>query len=189
MPMSCAIGKIGIEISVLPHAKLIHLNTADRPLLKTGFERIGFDPVQAEELASKVTRYRARRPLETEDSTGIDGGLKHAPFEDISELNDFVELWDLSTPALARVFSVHDGQTMANGLSNGQRTGDAYSIETKLFARGMQVSDAAVFSVDAGTFARLATLEVDTSMQPGSKQNCSQALGGELPNLLAETIR
>ncbi|MFN7089154.1 MAG: hypothetical protein ACK4P4_01165 [Allorhizobium sp.] len=106
----CMWGKTALELRAQSHAGLIDLNAAGIDLLEIGFQSLGFSGETSKTLAFGVTQYRRL------DRTIVSGlsqpqltpeGLKHAAFEDIVELHDFLALRTISTARLANTFTVH----------------------------------------------------------------------------------
>lgn len=186
----CAIKDVSMKIAIIPHASLINLNTAEQPLLVTGFKGIGLSGLDAQDTAQKVMRFRSPATGNGDDR-GIDAGPKHAPFEDISELHDFEALRGIALGDLGRVFSVREGRAI---LSRSKETGGAsmfYTIETVLFDGDDWTGSAAVFSAAtrSGPSQKVATMDVDTKPPvPNSKGSCASLLDGDVTRVLEEVL-
>lgn len=106
-PAQCRIGRMIVTLSVQDHAGLIDLNASSADLLSLGLVSLGFSRQPAEELAKSIIAFRsAPSAFATAPEPSAMGGpnqSKHAPFESVSELQEF--------PALAAV-QLHDLQSI-----------------------------------------------------------------------------
>lgn len=186
----CAIKDVSMRISIVPHARLINLNTAEEPLLVAGFRGIGLVGIEAQDTARKVMHFRSPGTGNGDDS-GIDAGPKHAPFEDISELHDFEAVRGIALSDLGRVFSVREGRAI---LSKSKETGGAsmfYTIETVLFDGDEWMGAAGVFSAAtrSGPSQKVATVDVGTKPPvPKSTGSCASLLDRDVIRLLEEVL-
>jgi len=111
-PTRCRSGKLTFDVRVQDHGGLIDLNAADAHLLSQGFVSLGFDPQTSEALAKAVTRYRATanafqaQPEPQASPVGPDE-YKAAPFESVSELQEFAALASTPLPDLYGIFTVN----------------------------------------------------------------------------------
>jgi hypothetical protein len=143
----CPINDARLHISVVPHAALVSLNSAQPDLLASGFLRFGFNLREAEALAMEIARFRMPRPQQNESDIDIVGGYKRSAFEDIAELHDFSSLRDISTYNLAEVFSVQSGRSILSqsdvvGLGSQHFTIGAFFLDDQTV-----IGDAAIFQI------------------------------------------
>lgn len=99
---------------------LIDLNSASPQLLQFGFRALGLEETDALVAARLAERYRTPGGS---DGGGIDGpavDLKHAPFEDVTELADIIGAKALSMGDPAHIFTVFNKtDTVALGHVDG----------------------------------------------------------------------
>ncbi|WP_095198077.1 hypothetical protein [Mesorhizobium carmichaelinearum] len=110
-PTSCRSGEFGFTVRVQDHGGLIDLNAADESLLELGFAALGFEQQPSDELAKAAIRFR--------DTAKLFAGLpqsrsavgpaedKQAPFESVSELQEFSALASIQLQNLNAVFTVN----------------------------------------------------------------------------------
>ncbi|ESZ31785.1 hypothetical protein X733_19955 [Mesorhizobium sp. L2C067A000] len=110
-PAACRSGQYSFVLRVQDHAGLIDLNAADDRLLGLGFAALGFEQQMAGELAKAAMRFR--------DSAKLFAGLpqarspvgppedKEAPFESVSELQEFSALAQIPLRNLQGIFTVN----------------------------------------------------------------------------------
>ncbi|MER8647893.1 hypothetical protein [Mesorhizobium sp. M0619] len=110
-PAACRSGKYSFGLRVQDHGGLIDLNAADDRLLGLGFAALGFEQQMADELARAAIRFR--------DSAKLFAGLpqarspvgppedKQAPFESVSELQEFSALAQIPLRNLQGIFTVN----------------------------------------------------------------------------------
>ncbi|ESX11826.1 hypothetical protein X768_09775 [Mesorhizobium sp. LSJC265A00] len=110
-PAACRSGQYSFVLRVQDHGGLIDLNAADDRLLGLGFAALGFDQQMADELAKAAMRFR--------DSAKLFAGLpqarspvgpsedKQAPFESVSELQEFTALARIPLSNLQGIFTVN----------------------------------------------------------------------------------
>lgn len=111
-PTRCRSGKLTFDVRVQDHGGLIDLNASDTQLLSQGFLSLGFDPQTAEALAKAATRYRASTnafAVQAEPSASPVGPAEYkaAPFESVSELQEFAALSSTPLPNLYGIFTVN----------------------------------------------------------------------------------
>ena len=110
LSVRCRFGQTELYTQVQPHSGLIDLNTAGQDLLQVGFAALKFDAAEASSLARAVAEYRSvgsRSDPTDQAAMPTEAGLKHGPYEDVSELNDFAAMRRVSLGDLARVFTVY----------------------------------------------------------------------------------
>lgn len=106
----CKVGEYSLSLQVQDHRGLIDLNAASLELLGVGFQALGLSADKAKLLARAVDLYRRldQQPaLELASLIGP-GGYKHAAFEDVAELKDFVDLKQVSLLSITGVFTVYN---------------------------------------------------------------------------------
>ncbi|MGK6317749.1 hypothetical protein [Neorhizobium sp. DT-125] len=191
LSLHCMIGDAVITISIVPHARLINLNTAEEPLLRAGFEEIGLTGQEAENIANKVMRFRSLRMIDDGEAAGVNAGLKHAPFEDISELHDFDALRGFSLTKLGRTFSVHSGRAILQKPNESSGPSQNYTIETVLFDGDSWGGDAAIFLTGnrMSPSRRIASIELDVKPErPKQARGCEAVLDQDVIRLMAEVL-
>lgn len=107
---SCRWGENRLEVRIQDHAGLIDLNAAGADLLNLGFQSLGYSGEEARSLSLGVLRYRRIGDMTTGAKLDLaldPAGLKHAAFEDVAELHDFLALRAVSVLRLAGTFTVH----------------------------------------------------------------------------------
>ncbi|MER9651736.1 hypothetical protein [Mesorhizobium sp. M0199] len=99
-PTACRSGEFSFDIRIQDHGGLIDLNAADAHLLSLGFASLGFDLQTSEELAEAAIQFRGSTnafAAQAEPVTSVGPPQnKQAPFESVSELQEFSAL--ASTP-------------------------------------------------------------------------------------------
>lgn len=110
-PTRCRSGSLTFDVRVQDHGGLIDLNAADAHLLSQGFVSLGFDPQTSEALAKAAIRYRASTnafaaQAEPQASPVGPAEYKAAPFESVSELQEFSALASTPLPDLYGIFTV-----------------------------------------------------------------------------------
>lgn len=110
-PTACRSGAFSFDVRVQDHGGLIDLNAADDRLLGLGFAALGFEQQASDELAKAAIRFR--------DSAKLFAGLpqsrsavrppedKQAPFESVSELQEFSALSSIQLQTLNAIFTVN----------------------------------------------------------------------------------
>lgn len=110
-PVACRSGEFSFDIRVQDHAGLIDLNAADKRLLALGFKSLGFEQQTAEELAEAATQFRDSAGQSSEvfrpRSSAGPAEDKQAPFESVSELNEFPALASIPLRTLHAIFTVN----------------------------------------------------------------------------------
>ena len=202
----CRIGQTELYTRVQPHSGLIDLNTASQDLLQLGFRALQFDAADAHSLARAVTQYRLPGSLGDpagQAAVSIEAGLKHGPYEDVSELNDFAAMRRLSLSDLAGVFTVYGKRSAldmraapaaitnvvasmspdnAQYASQTSAASDVFTIETTIRAGGFSRYQGDIYGIgSAGSpFAkRLSILPSDGIVRPNAAvagANCNALL-------------
>ncbi|WP_287152173.1 general secretion pathway protein GspK [Mesorhizobium sp.] len=110
-PTGCRSGEFVFDVRIQNHSGLIDLNAADTQLLSLGFASLGFDRQIAEALAKAATQFRGNAnafATQAEPPTFV-GPLENklAPFESVSELQEFSGLASTPLHDLYGVFTVN----------------------------------------------------------------------------------
>ncbi|MES0158020.1 general secretion pathway protein GspK [Mesorhizobium sp. M0018] len=172
-PTACRSGEFTFDVRIQDHSGLIDLNAADAYLLSLGFASLGFDRQTSEELAEAAIQFRgsinafAAQAAEPTTSVGP-AQNKLAPFESVSELQEFSavastpphDLYDVFTVfskrgtlsldhAPSRLRTVLAGAS-GSGASTTQEAGDApaYSVEVTARRDGSGIAGQAGFIVE-----------------------------------------
>ncbi|WP_457152595.1 hypothetical protein [Mesorhizobium sp. P5_C1] len=108
-PAACREGGFSFDVRVQDHDGLIDLNTADDQLLALGFASLGFQREMAQALAKAAIRFRDNVTLFAGQPRSPVGPPqdKRAPFESVSELQEFSALASLPLQTLHAVFTVN----------------------------------------------------------------------------------
>ncbi|RYG99778.1 MAG: hypothetical protein EON58_02680 [Alphaproteobacteria bacterium] len=186
--VGCTVGSLDLSVTIIPHATLINLNTAEAPLLESGLQRLGINRESALKLVSEVLEFRTPRGYDGVGD-GISSGLKRAPFEDISEMHDFSLLRAIPIWSLAKVFSAWSGQSLLSVEDHAKGSSRHFTIASWLFEKGNVGSDAAVYAVGGATAtkSRLATISQDMGSEDGrTEMDCNELLGPKGVQVLAE---
>lgn len=102
----CETARYVFYVDIQDQSGLIDLNSASPQLLQFGFRALGLDEAGAIEVASLTERYRTAGGGEAGEHGGPVVDLKHAPFEDVTELADFVDAEAISMGNVQRIFTV-----------------------------------------------------------------------------------
>ncbi|MER8615169.1 hypothetical protein [Mesorhizobium sp. M1136] len=109
-PASCRSGEFTFDVRIQDHGGLIDLNAADDRLLSLGFVSLGFDQRTSEELAKAAIEFRGSTNAfgaRAEPATSVGPARnKEAPFESVSELQEFSALASTPLHDLHDVFTV-----------------------------------------------------------------------------------
>ncbi|TGQ73017.1 general secretion pathway protein GspK [Mesorhizobium sp. M00.F.Ca.ET.186.01.1.1] len=153
-PARCHSGQFSFDLTVQDHSGLIDLNAASDQLLTQGVASFGFPPQMAEEIAKAIVTFRGP-PNAFAAGTQPQSSLgprqnKFAPFESVSELQEFSALASIPLRDLYGAFTVDLKQgsivlakapkrlrtlvtgTSPNGQQDGQQEnsgGTVYTIE------------------------------------------------------------
>ncbi|MES4993813.1 hypothetical protein ABVB70_26330 [Agrobacterium radiobacter] len=191
LDLDCSIGQIFAYISIVPHAQLVNLNTAEVSLLVAGFEKLGLSGSEANILAPQIVQFRAPRPTGEVDAARIDAGFKYGSFEDIAELHDFELLRPFSSRELGRVFSAQSGQAILSRASNEIGSSQFFTIETVLFNGHTRGGDAVVFQSGDVTSPgkRIASIETGGDLaRPQRAGSCHSVFDQDVTRILAEGL-
>lgn len=189
---TCAIRSARVAVSIIPHSRLINLNTAEEPLLKSGLHDLGIDDYQTDEITGQILRFRSPTGDAGEaDPEGVEEGYKHAPFEHLAELHDFEQLQTISMEDAGTVFSVQSGRAILTREMSDFGPSQHFTITTKIRQAGATGGDAAVY-LNGGTARgpqRVSILEVDPDLPPSdSSGECTLILESDLLRLLEEVL-
>jgi general secretion pathway protein K len=202
----CSIGRTELYTRVQPHSGLIDLNTASQDLLQVGFAALKFDAADASSLAGAVTQYRlagsGSDPTD-QPAVPVEAGLKHGPFEDVSELNDFAAMRRVSFGDLADVFTVYGKRSTldmraapaaitnvvagmspdsSQHISQSGAASDVFTIETTIRFGGFSRYQGDIYGIgfaDSPFAKRLSILPSDGIVRPNAAvagANCNALL-------------
>ncbi|MER8805104.1 hypothetical protein [Mesorhizobium sp. M0998] len=217
-PTACRSGEFTFDVRIQDHSGLIDLNAADAYLLSLGFASLGFDLQTSEELAEAAIEFRgstnafAAQAAERATSVGP-GQDKQAPFESVSELQEFSAL--ASTPlhdlhdvftvfskrgtlsldrASSRLRTVLAGASASSAsITQGATEASAYSVEVIARRDGSGITGQVGFVVEkfpasAAGFRRLSGNPVaeatDLAGTATSSGNCDALFGTEAAQIL-----
>lgn len=211
-PLQCKIGNIPLTLQVLDQASLIDINKATPELIAAGFIGLGLSPANAEATARAVVAFRSVQISGdiVPDHIVPANGMKHGPFEDLTELNEFGSLREVPMQRLTRVFTLFNPSgnlldrsldpSLEEHLDAGQTTpssgtffsSQVLSIETNLGTGGANGSDHAVVVIDNSnkTFNRLASLQSKLE-GTGASTNavpCTGIIGGAIPTFVQQSL-
>jgi general secretion pathway protein K len=213
LSVKCSIGQVELYTQVQPHSGLIDLNSASQDLLRVGFAALQFDAAEASSLAKAVTQYRlvgSRTDPTDQPAVPVEAGLKHGPYEDLSELNDFAAMHRLSLGDLAGVFTVYGKRSTldmraaptaitnvvagmspdsAQYASQTSATSDVFTIETTIRAGGFSRYQGDIYgigSADSPFAKRLSILPSAGFVRPNAAvggADCSALLDPQVVGL------
>lgn len=101
----CATARYVFYLDIQDQSGLIDLNSAGPQLLQFGFRGFGLSGADADAAAAVVERYRSPGGY-TVDVRGPPAELKHAPFEDVTELADITTAATIPMSEISRFFTV-----------------------------------------------------------------------------------
>ncbi|MER8963829.1 hypothetical protein [Mesorhizobium sp. M0701] len=215
-PASCRSGEFIFDVRIQDHSGLIDLNAADARLLSLGFASLGFDRPASEELAQAAIQFRGNTnafaaPAETVTSVGP-AQNKMAPFESVSELQEFSALASTPLHDLDDVFTVFSKRgtlgldhapsplrtvlagASGSGASTTQEAGEApaYSVEVTARRDGSGIAGQAGFIVEkfpasAAGFRRLSrtpAAEITDLAATTSSRDCDALFGTAAAQIL-----
>lgn len=215
--MQCSIPPYNFDITIQDHTGLIDLNAANDETLSVGFRSLGFDEAEAAQLATSVVAFRTASTGTF--SEGIAGGVglptsKHAPFESVSELQDFqalarFDLWDLlnvfTVRALRGVPSADRAPMPVRQALRGKSRIDSsiyqgagifvYSIEVAVGSNRSGITGHAGYVVETessepGGFRRVSAIPRRQSgillARQSVTQNCDTLFGSAVSNTIRE---
>lgn len=173
-------------VSIVAHGQLISLNSAESTLIESGLNSIGIDGMRAPRLASDIIAFRSPRG-DDEENDRVQSGLKHAPFEDISELYDFNELQDVPMSSIIRTFSAWSGRSIPSALDDLDRPSQHYTIITRITTGAGTGQDAAVYALggQGGLGTKVSSIVQDLDIgQPQHMLSCEDLLGPKAASVL-----
>lgn len=150
-PASCWSGGFSFTVRVQDHGGLIDLNAADDRLLGLGFAALGFEQQKSDELAKVTIRFRDNTKLfaDLPQSRSAAGPPedKQAPFESVSELQEFSALSSIPLRTLNGVFTVNSkrGTISADRAPDRLRAALAAGSSASVV---QAVADASAYTVD-----------------------------------------
>jgi len=150
-PAACRAGDLSFDVRVQDHGGLIDLNAADDTLLALGFASLGFERQTAQALAKAAIRFRDSAKLfagQPQSRTPVGPPEdKQAPFESVSELQEFSALASTSLQTLHAVFTVNSkrGTISADRAPNRLRAVLAGGSSASVVAAS---ADATAYTVD-----------------------------------------
>lgn len=150
-PASCRSGELSFAVRVQDHGGLIDLNAADDSLLGLGFAALGFEQQTSAELAKATIRFRDSAKLfadlpRSRSAVGPPED-KQAPFESVSELQEFPALASIPLRALNGVFTVNSkrGTVSADRAPSRLRAALASGSSASVV---QALADASAYTVD-----------------------------------------
>lgn len=102
----CETARHVFYVDIQDQSGLVDLNSAGPQLLQFGFRATGLDETDALAAATLAERYRSSSGGGAGDISGSPVDLKHAPFEDVSELADMINAETGTLSMAPRVFTV-----------------------------------------------------------------------------------
>ncbi|MER9934321.1 hypothetical protein [Mesorhizobium sp. M0088] len=150
-PAACRSGAFSFDVRVQDHGGLIDLNAADDHLLALGFASLGFEQQTSQALAEAAMRFRDNAKLfagqpRPRSSVGPPED-KQAPFESVSELQEFSALASVPLQSLHAVFTVNSkrGTISADHAPNRLRAVLASGTSASVV---QAAADASAYTVD-----------------------------------------
>lgn len=101
----CETARYVFYVNIQDQSGLIDLNSGSPQLLQFGFRSLGLAEPEAAAAAAVVEQYRSPGGY-TGDVSGSPAGLKHAPFEDVTELADIATTVTIPVSEISRFFTV-----------------------------------------------------------------------------------
>ncbi|QND63254.1 general secretion pathway protein GspK [Mesorhizobium loti] len=149
-PAACRSGAFSFDVRVQDHGGLIDLNAADDHLLALGFASLGFEQQASQALAEAAIRFRDNAKLfagqpRPRSAVGPPQD-KQAPFESVSELQEFSALASVPLQALHAAFTVNSkrGTISADRAPSRLRA----ALATGSSAAVVQAAEASAYTVD-----------------------------------------
>ncbi len=216
-PLGCRSGKFTFDLRVQDHGGLIDLNASDEHLLSLGFASLGVDAQTSEALAGAAVQFRTsanvfaaqqapeRSPIGPPEN-------KQAPFESVSELQEFSALASVPLPELYGVFTVNSKRGTVNldrapnrlramladdgesgtSVTTTATEGSAFTVEVTARQAGSGIAGQAgfiigAFPASAAGFRRLSLspLAETTESSPSSRTaSCDALFGTEAAEIL-----
>ncbi|MER8522702.1 general secretion pathway protein GspK [Mesorhizobium sp. M1076] len=215
-PAACRSGEFTFDVRIQDHSGLIDLNAADADLLSLGFASLGFNQQTSEELAEAAIQFRGSInafAAQDEPATAVGPAQnKQAPFESVSELQEFSALATTPLHDLHDVFTVFSKRgtlsldhapsrlrtvvagASGSGLSitQGATEASTYSVEVTARRDGSGITGQAGFVIEkfpasAAGFRRLSgspVAEIPDLAATTSSGNCVALFGTEAAQIL-----
>ncbi|ODA93661.1 hypothetical protein BFX40_12825 [Mesorhizobium sp. SEMIA 3007] len=213
-PTSCRSGEYSFTVRVQDHGGLIDLNAADDRLLEIGFAAFGFEQQTSAELAKAAIRFRDNAKLfaDLPRSRSAVGPAedKQAPFESVSELQEFSALSSIPLHILNGVFTVNSKRgtisadrapsrlraALASGSSasvvQAEADASAYTVDVVVRRDGSAITGEAGFIIEksrtGAAFSRVArSPAIEGGALPpvaGSAAGCEVLFGTEAAQIL-----
>ncbi|CAN7412344.1 hypothetical protein [Mesorhizobium sp. LjRoot246] len=149
-PAVCRSGAFSFDVRVQDHGGLVDLNAADDRLLALGFASLGFGQQASQALAEAAIRFRDNAKLfagqpRPRSAVGPPQD-KQAPFESVSELQEFAALASVPLQALHAAFTVNSkrGTISADRAPSRLRA----ALATGSSAAIVQAAEASAYTVD-----------------------------------------
>ncbi|MDW9463598.1 general secretion pathway protein GspK [Sinorhizobium meliloti] len=101
----CETARYVFYLDIQDQSGLVDLNSAGPQLLQLGFRGLGLSGPDAAAAAAVVEQYRSPGGY-TGETTGPAADLKHAPFEDVTELADITMAATIPMSEISRLFTV-----------------------------------------------------------------------------------
>ncbi|WP_234836916.1 general secretion pathway protein GspK [Sinorhizobium meliloti] len=101
----CETARYVFYLDIQDQSGLVDLNSAGPQLLQLGFRGLGLSGPDAAAAAAVVEQYRSPGGYRGE-TTGLPADLKHAPFEDVTELADITMAATIPMSEISRLFTV-----------------------------------------------------------------------------------
>lgn len=101
----CETARYVFYLDIQDQSGLVDLNSAGPQLLQLGFRGLGLSGPDAAAAAAVVEQYRSPGGY-TGETTGLPADLKHAPFEDVTELADITMAATIPMSEISRLFTV-----------------------------------------------------------------------------------
>ncbi|MER8583588.1 general secretion pathway protein GspK [Mesorhizobium sp. M1423] len=219
-PTACQSGEFTFDVRIQHHGGLIDLNAADDRLLSLGFVSLGFDQRTSEELAKAAIEFRGSTNAfgeRAEPATSVGPARnKEAPFESVSELQEFSALASTPLHDLRDVFTVFSkrgtlgldhapsplrtvlaGASVSSAsITQGATEASTYSVQVTARRDGSGITGQAGFIVEkfpasAAGFRRLsgnpaADISDLAAMTPSRSANCEALFGAEVAQMVRE---
>ncbi len=203
----CRAGTHTILSRVTDHSGLIDLNSAPAELISQGLVALGLSREKAERVSKGMVRYRSFNPgtvLPEDGTVGVSALYKNAPFEDVIETKEFLDLKLVDTEWLYRIFTVDskrgdvvfyrapsglrvtigDGGTVRVPPLSPRPISGALTVDLQIFRHSrLEYSGEVVFSLTS-TDARMKYLPQDINF---AHQAGLKATGSECETLFGST--
>jgi general secretion pathway protein K len=196
-PSACREGDFSFDVRIQDHDGLIDLNAADDQLLALGFASLGFERQTAQALAKAAIRFRDNAKLFA-GQPGPRSAVgppedKQAPFESVSELQEFSALASTPLQTLHAVFTVDSkrGMISADRAPNRLRAalagGSSASVTEAAADASAYTVDVVVRRDDSGITAEAGFIIETSPVSPTAFQRASRSPVTALPPAAATT--